>query len=189
MTETLATEPQHPEPEHGTQLEAWGDNARMRHIPSLEWIIAKVDGDVRRITDVLWSPYAALSFDDPRHAPLEAELRALCRALDRLADCARHSRANHAPGELGARLHWAVDHAVAMLRSVDGNLFGRRYPVQTHERSKAEPVYAALLVVIQHLWRIHPLALAVDPDLDERLLSGLVRLENPVDERMLRPIA
>jgi hypothetical protein len=189
MTETLATEPEHPEPAQGTHLETWGENARMRHIPSLEWIIAKVDGDVRRILDVLWTPYASLSFVDPRHAAFETELRALCRSLDRLADCARHSRTNGAPGELGARLRWALDHALAMLRSVDANLFGRRYPVQTHERSKAEPVYAALLVVIYHLGRIHPLALAVDPDLDERLLQGLVHLENPVDERMLQPIA
>ncbi|HKO59030.1 MAG TPA: hypothetical protein VJ276_24400, partial [Thermoanaerobaculia bacterium] len=134
-------------------------------------------------------PYAALSFDDPRHAPLEAELRALCRSIDRLAESARHSRTNGAPGELGARLRWAIDHALSMLRSLDANLFGRRYPVQTHDRSRAEPLYAALLVVIQHLGRIHPLALAADPGLDERLLAGLVSLENPVDERMLQPIA
>lgn len=190
MTETLATEPHLPtEPAHETHLESWAQNARMRHIPSLDWIVAKLDGDVRRCLDILCAPYAALPAEDPHHPPLETELRALCRAFDRLAETARHSRANGTPNELGARVHWALDHALQMLRSLDANLFGRRYPVQTHDRSKAEPIYAGLLVVLQHLGRIHPLVLQIDPDLDEKLLAGLVKLSNPVDERMLTPIA
>lgn len=170
-------------------LETWGQNERMRHVPPIGWILEKLDGDVRRTINKLWSPYASLPADDSRHPPLEAEFRALCRSLDRLAEAARHGRTNGAPGELGARIGWSVEHAVAAIRSVDASLFGRRYPVQTHERSKAEPVYAGLLVVIQHLQRLHPLVLAVDPDLDEKLLEGLVRLEMPVDDRMRQPIA
>ena len=145
--------------------------------------------EVRRTIGKLRAPYASLPADDPRHAPLESEFRALCRAIDRLADAAKHARTNSAPAELGARLGWAIDHAVSCLRSLDANLFGRRYPVQTHERSKAEPVYAALLVVIQHLGRLRLLVLEIDPGLDERLLEGMVRLEMPVDDRMRQPMA
>ena len=196
MTDILATEPEVPQvaeaapkPAAPVLLETWGQNERMRHVPSIGWIIDKLDGDIRRTIGKLRAPYASLPADDSRHAPLEGELRALCRAIDRLAEAAKHTRTNGAPAELGARIGWAIDHALSCLRSVDANLFGRRYPVQTHERSKAEPVYAALLVVIQHLHRLHPLVLAIDPDLDERLLEGLVRLETPVDDRMLQPIA
>jgi hypothetical protein len=197
MTETLATEPETAPVAEGAAkppappklLETWGQNERMRHVPTITWILEKLDGDVRRTIQKLWPPYHSLPSDDARHGPLEAEFRALCRSLDRLAEAAKHARMNGAPGELGARIHWAVEHAVSSVRSVDASLFGRRFPVQTHERSKAEPVYAALLVVIQHLQRLRPLVLQLDPDLDEKLLEGLVRLETPVDDRMRKPIA
>lgn len=196
MTDTLATEPEVPQaaeaaprPAAPKAVEAWGQNERMRHVPPIAWIIDKLDGDVRRAIGKLRAPYASLPADDPRHARLEAEFRALCRSIDRLADAAKHGRTNGAPSEIGARIGWAIDHALSCLRTIDANLFGRRYPVQTHERSKAEPVYAALLVVVQHLERLRPLVLQIDPDLDERLLEGLVRLETPVDDRMRQPMA
>jgi len=196
MTDTLATEAEVPQvaeaaprPAAPKLLEAWGQNERMRHVPAIGWIVEKLEGDVRRCVGKLWGPYGTLPVDDPRHTRLEGEFRTLCRSIDRLAEAARHSRTNGAPAELGARIGWAIDHALSSLRSLDANLFGRRYPVQTHERSKAEPVYAALLVVLQHLGRLRPLVLEIDPDLDERLLEGLVRLETPVDDRMRQPIA
>ena len=199
MTDTLASEPEVPEaaqvvdaaprPATPKALETWGQNERMRHVPPIGWIVEKLDGDVRRAIGKFRAPYASLPADDPRHGPLEGELRALCRAIERLAEAAKHTRTNGTPSEVGARIGWAIDHALSSLRSLDANLFGRRYPVQTHERSKAEPVYAALLVVIQHLQRLRPLVLEIDPDLDERLLEGLVRLEVPVDDRMRQPMA
>src|SRR5215212_40708 len=117
-------------------LETWADNERMRHVPTLAWIIEKLDVDLRHRIEAL-TP----SLDETRG-------RALCR----LADLGRHTRTNgHAPNDLAARLTWAIDHAVANLRSIDANLFGRRFPMQTHERSKADPLYAALLVVVEQV--------------------------------------
>src|ERR1700736_2196546 len=72
-----------------SSLETWGRNEPMRHVPSAEWMSWKVDHDLRRRLDILFAPYASLSPDDPRRGPLENELRALCRAIDRLADAAR----------------------------------------------------------------------------------------------------
>jgi hypothetical protein len=170
-------------------LETWSKNERMRHIPSIEWMTQKVDRDVRRTFEHLWTPFAALAADDPRRATIEELFRNLCRAIDRLAEVAKHSRTGHVPNDLGERIRQAIHHAVANLRSVDPNSFGRRFPFQTLERSKAEPLYGALLVVLQQLDRTRTLVRTIDPGLDERLLEGLVVLANPVDARMLKPIA
>ena len=163
-----------------SSLETWGRNEPMRHVPSAEWMSWKVDHDLRRRLDILFAPYASLSPDDPRRGPLENELRALCRAIDRLADTARHTRNNHPPHDLGDRIAWGLNQAVGSLNSLDPHLIGRRFPFQTAERSKAEPLYGALLVVIQHVGRVLTLVRAVDPNVDENLLDGLVRLETPL---------
>lgn len=170
--------------------ETWTDNERMRHIPGVEWMVTKIDVDVRKRIGKLLDPFLSLRSDDPRSAAIEGEFRNLCKALDRLADVARHSRhGNGQQSDVAHRVETALEHAVAGLRSLDGNLIGRRFPFQTFERSKAEPLYAALLVVLQVVDRIVPLARDIDRGLDERLMDGLVVLQNPVDERMLRPIA
>lgn len=162
-------------------LETWGKNERMRHVPTIEWITRKLDADLRVRVDKVLSVYTALPADDPRHAALESDLRLLCRAIDRLADAARHSRGqSHAPNDLPSRMTWGINHAISCLNSIDPTLFGRRYPFQTHERSKGEPTYAALLVVIQSLERLLPLVRAIDPSIDERLLDGLVTLSEPL---------
>lgn len=161
-------------------LETWGRNEPMRHVPSAEWMSWKVDHDLRRRIELLYGPYANLSSDDARRGPLENELRALCRAIDRLSDAARHSRNIHPPHELGDRIVWAVNQAVGSLNSLDPHLIGRRFPFQTGERSKAEPLYGALLVVIQHVGRVLTLVRAIDPGIDEHLLDGLVQLESPL---------
>jgi hypothetical protein len=171
-------------------LETWSQNERMRHIPSVDWMIRKLDGDLRRRAEKLLEPVVALAPDDPRRVAIEQDLRALSSALDRVASVAKQGRHNgHVPADLQGRVGWGISHAVTNLRTVDPELFGRRFPFHTFERSKAEPLYGAFLAVIQILNRIVPQVRAVDSGLDERLMEGLVVLENPVDERMLKPIA
>lgn len=179
MNSMVATEA--PEkPATRSLLETWGKNERMRHIPSAEWMTWKLDVDVRRRVDKLLAPFVALPAGDPRHAPAEAELRALCRALERFADMVRHNRGGQAPQELGNRISWMVGQAIGALHSLDGNLFGRRYPFQTFERSKAEAIWGALLAVIEHVNRLTPLIRAIDPDIDAGLYENLVRLTEPM---------
>src|SRR5262245_44481903 len=161
-------------------LETWGKNERMRHIPSVEWMVWKLDADLRRRIDKLLAPLNGLSADDPGHTAVENELRALCRAIDRFADTIRHGRNGQGPPELPHRVSWAIGQAVGALRSLDGNLFGRRCPFQTFERSKGEVIWGALLVIIEHVYRITPLIRALDPGIDARLYEDLVNLGEPM---------
>src|SRR6266850_807835 len=156
-------------------LENWSENETMRHVPALPWIVRKLDLDLRRRVDTLLFSYRNIPADHPHHIELEAEARLLIKAIERLADAARHVRGNgHPPNDLTQRMGWTINHAVSALNSIDPTVFGRRYPFQTHDRSRAEPLYAALLVVIQHVERLAERLRDVDPDLDERLLEGLV---------------
>lgn len=189
----LATEEQtaplgEEEPEHTPESaahpaiqEAWPHNERMRHIPSISWMIQKLDGDLRHRIDKLHAAYASLPANDPRHAPIEHELRALCRAIDRVADIARRPRGNnHPPADLAHRISWGISHAVTNLREADVDTFGRRFPFQTFERSNAEPLWAAMLSVISHVQRLVPLIREIDPQIDERMYEGLVTLNEPL---------
>lgn len=165
---------------HGSLLEHWPQNERMRHVPPLPWIVEKLDQDIRRRLEKLLAPWAGVPASDPRHAPIELELRATCRAIDRVADIVRRGRSGHPPNELTARLRWALDHAVHNLNATDASTFGRRFPFQTLERSYAEPLWGAVLSVIQHVQNLVPLIREVDPDIDERLYEGLVNLVEPL---------
>ena len=175
-TEALEKPATHP------SLETWGKNERMRHIPSVEWMTWKLDSDIRHRVDRLLAPFTALPLDDPRHAAAEVELRGLCRAVERFADMIRHNRGGHAPQELGNKISWVIGQAVGAMHALDGNLFGRRYPFQTFERSKGEATWGALLAIIDHVNRVTPLIRAIDPDIDAKLLENLVRLEEPMRE-------
>jgi hypothetical protein len=162
-------------------LEAWPDNERMRHIPTAEWMAKKLDVDLRHRIDKLFAPFADLPHHDPAHAPIEEAFRGLCRALDHVADVARRPRGNpHPPAELGHRLNWAISHAIGNLQSTESDTFGRRFPFHTFERSNAEPLYAALLAVIERVRRLEPLIRAIDPGIDERLYEDLVKLNEPL---------
>jgi hypothetical protein len=170
-------------------METWAENEVMRHVPPIDWISHKLDSDIRHRIDILWAPISTLPQADPRYPAIERAFRSLCRALDHLADVAKHIRNSHAPHELALHIPWALNHAASCLRTVDSHTFGHRFPVQTHERSKAEPLYAALLVVLQDLDRITPLVREIDPNVDEHLFAGLVKLDPPVDDRFRAPMA
>jgi hypothetical protein len=162
-------------------IETWSENDRLRHIPSIDWIVQKLDGDLRRRIEILWLPYSDLAASDPRHAPLEAEFRSLCRSLERLADVARRGRgAAHPPVELGGRIRWTVDHAVSALSSVDPKTFGHRFPFHTFERSSGEPLWAAMLRIIEQVKQLTTLVRDIEPDVDEKLYEGLVKLSEPL---------
>lgn len=186
----LATEePTHPAPEGDSTalpLETHATNARMRHVPSAEWLAAKLDGDVRRRLETLWLAASNLEHDDPHFPAVERELRLLCRALDHVAGIARHHRGHpHPPSDLGQHLRWSIDHTLAALRAPD-ETFARRFPFHTGERSNAEPLWGCFLKVLWHINRLTELAREFNPSVDERLLEGLVQLREPL---RLEPIA
>lgn len=161
-------------------LEDWSQNEVMRQIPSLAWIVRKLDGDVRRRIEHLLVPFSDIASADPRHAPLESELRLVCRSLERVSECTRRGRSGHPPNDLPARLRWTLDQTVQNLNALDANTFGRRFPFQTFERSNAEPLWGAVLTVLQHVQKVVPLIREVEPDIDERMYEDLVQLVEPL---------
>ncbi|HEV7240387.1 MAG TPA: hypothetical protein VGQ36_14195 [Thermoanaerobaculia bacterium] len=161
-------------------LEQWPQNERMRHIPPIPWIIQKLDHDVRRRIERLLVPYSDVASNDLRHGALDVELRALCRSLDRVAFVSGRGRHGHAPNDLPSKVRWSLDHAIGNLSAMDADTFGRRYPMQTFERSNAEPLWGALLGVIQHLQKLVPLIREIEPEIDERMYEGLVNLIEPM---------
>ena len=163
-------------------FEQHASNELMRHIPSLAWLCEKLDGDMRRRIDRI-----SASVEGHVTPEIEEELRALSRALDRLADAAKHIRNNgHGPNEPLPKLRWSLNHALTCLRLADAATFARRAPFHTFERSKSEAIYGAFLVVIDHLGRVLDVVRPIDPGIDERLYEGLVKFEEPMREQ---PIA
>jgi hypothetical protein len=178
-------------PKAPSVLENWSSNERMRHISPIEVLRQRLDGSMRRrIETLLNSCGDARDLSESVRAQLEQELRDLCRAVDRICDAARTIRpTGHAPSDLAGKIGHAMQNAVASLKAVDGELYGRRYPFQTLERSKAEPVAASMLVLGEHLRRLTRIVRTIDPDVDEKLLVGLVVQASAVDEQTLKPIA
>lgn len=185
-TDTTSESHEHHHP-HSAHLESWPQNERMRHIPTMQAIIEKLENDIRRRVDHLYHSFAALDHHDPHRPALETELRAICKWIDRIGDIARRPRGHqHPPNDLGHRIGWAISHAVQSLHAADTDTFGRRLPFQTFERSNAEPLRAALLSVIQHVQRLQELTRKVDPRIDEKMYEGLVELREPL---RMEPIA
>lgn len=173
-------------PARTSLLESHPQNERMRHIPALAVMVQKLDVDLRRRIEKLWLPYSDLPANDPRHPALEAEFRALCRSIDRVGAIARHFRGNpHPPNDLGSRIGWTISQSVSSLNASDPDTFGKRFPFQTHERSNSEPLWAAMLSVISHVQKLVPMVREIEPDIDEQLYEGLVKLTEPMRrERM-----
>lgn len=174
MNSMLATEPTVTAEEKRLApptLETWANNERMRHVPPLDWMIRKVDVDLRGRIAKMTAAFSDLASADPRHSAIEAELRTLCRAIDRLSDAAKPSRHNGINADLRTRIDNALTLAAGSLRSLESTPFGRRYPFHAFDRSKAEQVYGALLAVIAHVERFLPLIRVIDPNIDEQLLA------------------
>jgi hypothetical protein len=108
-------------------------------------------------------------------------LRVFCRALDRVADVAKRPCGQSYPAsELGARIGWALNHAIGNLRSVDQETFANAFPSTPSSAQTASRSTPAMLSVVDALRRLQELVRAVDPSIDEALYCDLVRLGEPV---------
>jgi hypothetical protein len=187
MTDTLATEVTNPvaapaeaEPPK-PNLEQWHSNEWMRHIPRAHWMADKLEGDIRMRIERACSAIESVPPDDPRRLAAGDIERSLCRALERLAEVAKHNRGQlHPPNDLSRHIPWSIQHAAASLRGADDELIGRRFPFHTGERSKSEPLYGAFLAVIDATQHLVAAARFIDPNIDAALLEGLVRLNTPM---------
>jgi len=153
-------------------LETSAGNERMRHVPPLDWMIRKLNTDLRTRINKLTASFSTLASADPHYATIEAALRALCTAIERVTACAGGRRTTEPGGvTLPARIEAAIAHAVAALHGLEATPFGHRAPYHVFERSKSEPVYGALLAAITHVDGLIPLVRSIDPEIDEKLLA------------------
>src|ERR1043166_4858233 len=153
MTDPLATEGTTSPADSTT--EQWHSNERMRPLPRVHWMADKLDGDLRNRIETACHAIESVGPDDPRRVAADEIIRSLCRALEHLAAVAKHTRGQlHPPNELSRHIGWSIQHAVASLRSADDDVIGRRFPFHTGERSKGEPLYGALLTVIDATHRL-----------------------------------
>jgi hypothetical protein len=186
MTDILATEPAAPPvaapaADAKTLLEAQATNERMRHIPPAGWMADKIEHDLRRRIERACRAIEGLPPHDERRTAADAITRTLCRALERVADVAHHVRGvPHPPAELARHIGWSITQAISSLRTIDDEVFGRRLPFQTLERSRAEPLYGAFLTAIDATHRLIAAAREADANIDVDLCEGLVKLEEPL---------
>ena len=153
-------------------METVGHTEEMRHIPPLQLIIQKLDSEVRTRIEILYSSSfeSAAALDSATVNQLETRFRQICRWLERLGELARGKRPhlNH-DFNLRSRVRSALGFAIESLRGFDATQFRRRQPFHYFERSRAECIYGAFLMVSGELDRLTVLATAIDPDLAAKL--------------------
>ncbi|MFZ2491542.1 MAG: hypothetical protein WA208_08655, partial [Thermoanaerobaculia bacterium] len=70
----MTTTPDEAKP--SSMLEIWSKNERMRHVPTIEWMMQKLDGDVRRRVQHILASFDSLPGDHERRGGIEAALLA-----------------------------------------------------------------------------------------------------------------
>ena len=161
----------------------------MRHVPPVEWTRGKLS-DYEARAGKLLGAVQQFSGSAPREAALrcETELLSLARSVERFTTVA--GKSPHTGGhDPKARVERAFHEAHAALRTADEARLTRRRHYTEVTRSPGELLWAALLVIGDHLTRATVAVSALDPDIYERLLEGLVVKEHPVNSETLQPIA
>jgi len=115
----------------------------MRHIPTVEVILKRVDPILRNIGEVLLASLSALEEEAAIPARLHIE-RAIhwLEAID--ASLRPRQHVDGSDKDLARRFKIAADHASQALTSCDRAAFRKRSPFHLFERSKGECVVAAV---------------------------------------------
>lgn len=200
MNETVATEADSNERESSEParaavpqvlpLETTARNPRMRHVPSMEWMIRKLETTLHERIELMISSVQRSVADDSLRQAIDASFHALGRAFEKVCETARPSRGHHGDwNDPVAHVRSTLVGAVAALRSLDPEIFGRREPFHHFERSRSEQLYGTVLSAIAHVDSLLTLVRQVDPSIDERLYAHLVNLSQPLNDEVKRPIA
>jgi len=169
-------------------MEQQRQNEVMRHIPTLARTRERIGKNYRSIAEKLFSSAYERGAVTP--ADVENGFRSLARCIEKFSESIRHTRINgHNQQEMGKRLSAAFDQALLALDSIHADEYGRRAPFHLFDRSHAETIFASVLMIGVHLERLIVLVAKIDPDLNERLLADTIRLEHPLNEQVLQPIA
>jgi len=124
-------------------IEQFGRTEEMRHIPTVEVILKRVDPILRNIGEVLLASLSSLEEEAAAPARLHIE-RAIhwLEAIDAALRPRQHVDASDK--DLARRFKAAADHASQALTSCDRSGFRKRSPFHLFERSKGECVVAAV---------------------------------------------
>ncbi len=193
MNDTVATEAVVSTPESRPQplpLETVETNAKMRHIPSLDWMIEKLERTLHERLELVIGAIQGHDSDPALRMEIQSCLRSTGRAFEKLCETVRPGRSHHAdshdPIAYVRTTHVA---AVAALRGLDASIFGRREPFHHFDRSRSECIYGAVLSTMVHTDRIVDLVRKFAPSIDERLYAHLVNLTHPINDEVKKPIA
>jgi hypothetical protein len=171
-------------------LETISTNPRMRHIPSIEWMIRKLESTLHERLELMISSIQRSEAPEPQRRQVDAAIHALARAFEKVCEMARPGRSHHADRhDPVSHVRSALVGAVSALRSVDPETFGRREPFHHFDRSRSELLYGTILSALQHSDALLELVRPLDPGIDERLYAHLVNLSQPLTDEVKKPIA
>lgn len=149
---------------------------RMRHLPSLERVIEKVDQNFRQRADLCYQiAFGSAHEDRDVEREVEERLRRFIEALGDLSAAAGKRTGSHQQDHLRVALERVLDETVAALRNIDSESFARRQPYNRFPRSRWESIFSCYLRARWKLNDLLPLVDTLDPDSSMKLLE----LESP----------
>ncbi|MDX1583491.1 MAG: hypothetical protein R3338_07825 [Thermoanaerobaculia bacterium] len=149
---------------------------RMRHIPSLDYLISYVDQRFRQRADLYYqSAFGTAHEDRDLEHEIEQQLRSFIGALVDISVAAGKPAKSHKQDHLRVALESVLDETVDALRSIEPEQFGRRAPADQFDRSRAEPIFSRFLAATSRLNDLLPMVRDLDPDAPMKLLE----LESP----------
>ena len=145
----------------------------MRHVPSLDWIVTKLDYDYRDRIEKIWTALASASDVHPETKDrIDERMEAIARWLQRITTLARGRRsAHHGESDLRTSITHIGYEAVSAMSALDRNTFRRRTPFHLMESSRAELIWGAFLAIGALLTEVVPFVERVDPDIRMRMLA------------------
>lgn len=145
----------------------------MRHVPPRDWIVNKLDYDLREKIEVCWScAHDTGSIDPDTLARIDERFAALARWLQRIVALSQNKGGSASKeNDLHTRLTHSVYEAVSALSGLDQNSFRRRTPYHQFQLNRAEMIWQALLAALAVQHEIAEDLSAVDSDLAMKLLA------------------
>lgn len=140
----------------------------MRHIPALSILQELIRGDFRRRVDILWQSahsHTLPGLEDSRRA-VDHQLNAIAHWLDKLVDATRVARrSGHHPSDLKGRLDASFAQAGEALSMLRDEEYRRRSPFHHFDRSRAECIVGAFVVLGCKIDKAIELVEQIDPDI------------------------
>ncbi len=148
-------------------------NENMRHIPTLDTMRRKIDGDLRANVEAAWQAGfgSNLDVDIQARQPVEQCLKKVCHWLEKFSEALRRSRGSGHHEPLRVRLDQAFAAALQAISNANPQTFRHRAPYHQFDRSRGECVVGALLAALRSGETAVEKALPLDSDIYMKILS------------------